>query len=549
MTKKIAQIHRRILDAESGFSPIPDGEYKVLVVYPNVYRVAMSNLAFQWLYYATNSSDGVFAERLVLPDDELAEIYEKSGSHMRSIETSSPASDCSAWLTTVSFENDYVNLAEMIRSSGMEVFAESRSADDPLIVVGGPAVMLNPEPLSRIADVILLGEGDAALSPFIEKLVASSGKSDLLDMLADLPNAYVPRRGKKNVRIIREATIDGTKTHTHVVTVNTEFKETMLVEIYRGCPSRCRFCAAGHLFLPARSRTPSDIELPDHGQKSVGLVGPGVSGHPQIEAWIETAARSGRLGISSIRMETLTDRGLRSLADNGARSVALAPEAGSYRLRAACNKDIPDERIASEAARVVHAGFKNLKLYFMVGLPTETEEDLADIGRLVQKVRDEVFRVWKSQGAAGNISVSVNPFIPKAGTPFQWARFVTKSEYAKAKKTIGAQLKGLGAVNVKFEPYRAARLQALLSLGGAATGDLIAQLASGANLNAAEKSWSENSNELLHLEKPIHQELPWDFVETGIKRKYLEKEYERAMKGKLTPGCKDGCRICGICDQ
>lgn len=572
MKTSIEKIHRDLLaDEHSGLSPL-SGRFFTAVVFANTYHVGMSNLAFQWLYHEVNADPDFFAERIFLPHDELNEAYIKQGSALRTLETSSPAKNAMAWFVTLPFENDYVNLVRLLDLAGIRPMSARRKKTDPLIIVGGAAPMLNPEPIAPIADVVIFGEGRKALIPFLDRMKDHGGAVDrlrFLQSLSDLPHVYVPRyykprydKGNRRIgmdavkkfpeRLIlaKEDSIDDAATFTHVLTPNTEFSDTLLIETYRGCSARCRFCAAGHLFLPPRQRSIGPFKkpkVPSLGEKAVGLVGSGVSGHDKIETWIEWAGRRGRVGISSVRLDTLNEKTMAALVAQGAKSVAIAPEAGTRRLRGVCNKDFTDEEIALEAHKLVSAGFVNLKLYFLVGLPTQTPADLAAIATLAVKIRNMVMPIWKQRKNAGVITLSINPFVPKAHTPFMWAPFCTKNDYDQARKVVGTPLKREGNIRVRFGSYRESRLQAILSMADRDGADLLLMLARGESGNAAIRKWSTDADKLICRPKSFDEVLPFDFIDTGIDRKYLMDEYHRAMDAKLSPGCKPKCKLCGVC--
>jgi radical SAM superfamily enzyme YgiQ (UPF0313 family) len=485
----------------------------------------------------------------------MAGEYAKKGSILRTLESGSSASDCLAWLTTLSFENDFPNLVRLLEMARIEPLAENRKEDDPLIVLGGTCPTLNPEPIAPFADVILLGEGNAVLKPFLSRLSEFQGKTsrnEFLASLVDLPFAYVPRfhhRRKTTLRIEREKGIDRAQTFTHIFTRDTEFPEVFLIEAFRGCTARCRFCAAGHLYLPPRERA-ADFELSDQGQSAIGLVGAGVSGHSDIEKWILRASEFGRVGISSIRHGTLSDSMLKRIVKQGTRSVAIAPEAGTERLRRVCNKPIADNEILHESRRMIEAGFANLKLYFMIGLPTERDKDIEAISDMAIRIRETAMPIWKERGRAGSIDLSVNPFVPKAHTPFQWAPFIAKNRYDRIKKSLRARLNREGNIQLKFESYRAAKLQALFSVGDRSVSDMILAIGQGTPPAKALRDWSGDIEKTIHQGRAIDERLPWDFIDSGFDRAFFPREYSRAMAGKVSPECNIGkCKLCGLCEQ
>lgn len=556
----------QLLEAEYGHLPKLSGDFAVAVVYPNTYYVAMSNLAFQWLYQALNANASIRAERLVLPPNRQA--AKGKSPQLQTLETNRPAGQVAAWFVTLPFENDYSNLVRMLRMADIDPLAADRKPTDPVIIAGGTGPMLNPEPLAPIVDAFVLGEGRLVLDPVLSKLLKEDEIQDFLESLKDLPFVYVPKyyqvkydeNGNRNSvkatkgfidrpRIQREESIRNAGTYTRVLTKNTEFGDNFLIEIFRGCSARCRFCAAGHISLPPRERDFAREFLPDLGQKAVGLVGAGVSAHTQLSHWMTGCKTHNRIGISSLRMNTVSDENLGCLAQTGAKSLAIAPEAGSKRLRKVCNKPFTDKQIVGQAKRVIDSGFINLKLYFMVGLPTETSLDIQSIIDLTLAIKKVILPIWRQRKMAGNISVSVNPFIPKANTPFQWAPFISRKNYQSTRRRIMDGLKKEGNIKLRFESYRSSRVQAVLSMGDQNAAQLIMLLASEPNETAAFRKWEVDPDSIISVEREFDQILPWDFIDSGISRVYLQKEYQKGLDMKISPEClPDSCRLCGICD-
>ena len=533
----------------------------------------MSNLAFQWLYHQLNISDTFTAERIVFPQKQEEDIYLNRNSQLLTLGSALPGSNMLAWFVTISFENDYSNFVRLMELAHIEPWAKKRRADSPLIVVGGTAPTLNPEPIAPFTDVFLLGEGNAVLLPFLEKLAkdySNEKKDDFYKSLAKAPFAYVPKFYKpkygpkktpvgmttekpfsQSLVILKEDDFNRTDIHTHTFTPDTEFGDTYLLEAYRGCGSRCRFCAAGHLYLPPREyKADADFlsSVQFENLKMTGLVGAGVSAHSNLENLIKTATEKGRVGISSIRFNTLSDKSISLLANQGAKSAALAPETGSERLRRVCNKNITDDAIITQAARMIERGFENLKLYFMVGLPTETVDDVESIWRLTVRIKEKIMPIWKKRKRTGEIVVSVNPFIPKAHTPFQWAPFMEKKSFNSAKKLITKGLIKEGNIKVQFESYKASKLQAILSAGDQEAAKLILDLSHGKTLSQALASWQSPTKKSIHQQKNYDHTFPWSFIDAGFSPRYLSKEHGRAMSEKVTPECNVAkCTLCGIC--
>jgi radical SAM superfamily enzyme YgiQ (UPF0313 family) len=524
----------------------------------------MANLGWQWLFYALGEA-GLGVGRVVWPDDEIIEEAERDG--LRAIDDDRPAKSADVWFVSVSYENDLVRLAGMLRLAGLSPRAAERRLGDPLIVAGGVAPMLNPEPTTALADVCLLGEGHAALDPFLAYLKDNdpADRDAFLAGLRAVPGAYVgrfyeprfsddsrlvaiePRGGfPERVVVPKEKTVDPQRMRLHLRTPEAAFGDAMLVETGRGCVSRCRFCAAGHLFLPYRPASPPS-ELPNLGETALGLVGSNISGHPDLDAWLEFAGER-RVTLSSIRRGTLSETQWRRLADGGLLSVALAPEAGSERLRAVCNKPASDAEIVADVRLAAEAGIRNIKLYFLVGLPTEQADDLDGIVELTKLCRAAAMEIWRPRGRAGRFVVSVNPFVPKPQTPFQWAAFVEPRELRGRLAKVREGLRRVGNIEMESEPLREATLQAALSIGDRRAGDL-AILADSIGKAAALKQWMASQGGRLLRPRELRETLPWDHISVGVKRRYLEKEHNAALAGRVSPPCdlRRACRLCGAC--
>jgi radical SAM superfamily enzyme YgiQ (UPF0313 family) len=565
MSPTAASIHAAWRRAEVG-APLPQtGQRRVCAVYPGRYNVAMANLGYQWLFYALAES-GLAVGRLVQPEPEVEAEVARHG--LTDIDADHPARATDAWFVSISFENDLATLAGLLRLAGLAPRAADRRAGDPLVIAGGVVPTLNPEPVSDLADVCLLGEGAAALAPFLARFltVESANREDFLRGLADLPGAYVgrfyvshfddegkliavePRDGfPERIVAPKEKTVDPSQTRLHLRAPGAAFGDALLVETARGCIGRCRFCAAGHLFLPYR---PADApaSLPDLGQTALGLVGSNVSGHPDLDAWIELAGTN-RVTLSSIRRGSLRPAQWQRLVDGGLASAALAPEAGSERLRAVCNKPATDDEILAEVRLAADAHLRNFKLYFLVGLPTETSEDLQGIVALVGRCREIAMIGWKAKGRAGKIVVSLNPFVPKPQTPFQWLAFGDPRELERKLKFIKNELRGVANIEVQSESLRSATFQALLSTGDRRAGELARLVDQADGVRPALREWTVDWRTLLAQPRAIADALPWDRVDVGVKRSYLEREFEAALAGRVSPPCdfRRPCRLCGVC--
>ncbi len=566
MGRKTQKQHDAWRKAETGERPSVKGSPRVCAVYPGPYHVAMANLGYQWLIHALGEA-GLSVDRVVWPEAEL--IGEAQAETLTGVDSDRPAAQAAVWFVSLSFENDLVRLAGLLRLAGLPQPAEERSAHHPLIVVGGVAAMLNPEPAAAFADVCLLGEGQAALGPFLAYMRENdpTDRDRFLPGLAGVPGAYVGRfyqpqyapdgaflgvqaqRGfPTRVKIPKEKIVDPLQTRTHLRAPEAAFGDALLLETGRGCTQRCRFCAAGHLFLPYRPAKPPQAPLPDLGQRTLGLVGANVSAHPQLDAWLALAEHE-RVTLSSLRLGSLSETQWQTLKRGKLASVAVAPEAGSERLRRVVNKPVTDEEILAEVSRAVAAGIRNIKMYFLVGLPTEKPDDLTALVELVQRAREAAMEQWKAHGRAGKLTISVNPFIPKPHTPFQWHEFGDPKDLKKRLDVIRQGLRRVPNVEVQTESINEAVLQALLSVGDRRAAELARLVDREGNIPAGLRAWGQNTHPILMRPRSFDETLPWDHIETGVTRRYLMEQYEDALDAKTSPPCftQRGCRLCGVC--
>ncbi len=573
MSRRLLEKARQRLAAEQGPSPHPwGGRLSVALVYPNTYHQAMSNLGFQWVHHALNSRPDCLCERFFLPDPaDLAE-HRKTGFSLFSLESARPLSDFDLIAFSISFENDYLHLPLLFDLARIPLWAADRGEDLPLVMCGGVCAFLNPEPLAEIMDLFAVGEGEEILPGLIDTLQGDCGDREmLLDQLCSQPGIYVPSRysieynddgtpaayesispAPEKVRRQWLGRLDESESRTFIHTDDTEFGDMSLVEISRGCGRGCRFCAAGYIYLPPRERSAAALadqfsEGLCHRQR-LGLVSAAVSDHSDIadiEHRIQQA--DGQISVSSLRIDSLTPGEVAALKESGHRTVALAPEAGSQRLRDFINKGFDEAQILSAVQLVVEGGIPNLKLYFLLGLPTECQADLAELLSLTEKIRNLWLAEGKKRGRLGQLTLSINPFIPKPFTPLQWSAMASQSELKKSFRTIRSAIGRLPNTEVIFESLRAAELQAFLARGDRRAGRTLPALAAGDNLRKACKQVGLDAAFYVTRERGEEELFPWEVIDSGVERDYLWQEYQRAAAGKLTPPCSAGCVRCGIC--
>jgi radical SAM superfamily enzyme YgiQ (UPF0313 family) len=551
------------------------GRLSFALVYPNGWAVGMANLGVHAVYRLLNEPDDVLCERAFLPEGPGEPRTQESGR---------PLSDFDVVAFSLSFEEDYVRIPELLARAGLPLRAADRGVGHPLVIAGGIAVQINPEPVAPFFDAMLVGEAEPLLPPLVALLRAARGappeRAELLDAIARLPGSYVPSRYEVRYaptrgagadagwvtgfeplrgasdRVARQWTTDLRQTATAraVETPGARFGDLHLVEVARGCLWGCRFCAAGFVQRPYREVSEGVLRAEAErgmarGQR-IGLVGPDTSDHSALKSLTAfIAERGGAASPSSLRVDALDAELARRLAAGGERTVTLAPEAGTDRLRRVLNKDFPDDRVVEAAEAAFSEGLENVKLYFMCGLPGETEEDVRGIARLTRRIRDEVLLPWaRRRGRIGGMTLSVNPFIPKPWTPFQWDGVAPEARLKAARKLLERELRPLG-LTVDFLSPREARLQAVLSRGDRRTADLLeaAWRDHAGDLGRALKGWSEDPAFFAERQAGPDERLPWDFLDHGIEKRWLARERERGLAGLVTPPCaQDTCRACGL---
>lgn len=566
MAKKTIRSSKETIRLEKGSTiKRKKGLIKTALIYPNTYQAGMSSLGFQTVLGLINDLDHVSAERVFLPKDP--------GERPLSVETGMALDQFDILFFSVSFENDYLNLVSILNRGGIPRRSCDRNGSHPLVIAGGVACFLNPEPIALFMDIMLLGEGELLIEPFFNIYTPLIPRNELLEKLVSLlAGVYVPAyyapihtgEGKligmkvmndyapKQIRIRRVRDLSDITTTTRILTSDTAFKNIFLVETGRGCPHGCRFCSAGFIYRPPRFY-PEDVviralfaakKLTDR----VGLVSAAVSDHPGINEICARAIEEDlQISFSSLRADALIDELITTLKNSGVKTATIAPEAGSERMRQIINKKISEQDLLSATERLVGSGIINLKLYYMIGLPFEEEDDLFAIVDLTMKIRERFLEASRKKQKIGTITLSINPFIPKPSTPFQWAPMATISQLRKSLRIITDGLKRVPNMQINSESFRMARVNALLSRGDRRIADILEA--------ASERGWSRAMREAddyceqgVHVERKKDDFFPWDIVETGIRRDFLWKEYERAKGEKTTPDCPMiDCSRCGIC--
>jgi radical SAM superfamily enzyme YgiQ (UPF0313 family) len=521
----------------------------------------MSNLGFQTVYRLFNSIDDVVCERIFLPPkQELAEQVAR-GLPLLTLESQSRANDFDVLAFSVSFEWDYTNILTMLRLARVPVRAADRDHRHPLVVIGGAVTFLNPEPLAPFADVVAAGEGEQLVPALIDAVKnTASGESRLRHLATErgfyVPSLYEPTYGSDGrlvemrplaaeaPPVVKKAAVKTTESldppHTSIFTPDTEFGSRFLIEVVRGCANLCRFCWAGYNYLPVRP-FPADriLALAEQARtyaSRAGLVSIALCDHPEIEHILRRLVEMG-YGVSpaSLRMDDLTEPIVSLLRRSGERSITIAPETGSDRLRRVINKTVTNDEILDRTDLIFASGIENLKLYYMIGLPTETDDDLVAIRDLTLQMRERMLRHARKRGRIGRIVGSVNPLIPKPGTAYQWLPMEDPAITERKIKRLRGLVAGIDNVYFTIKSERHSYYQALLSLGDRRVASAI-ELAeqNGVNWRKAVADAHLDADFYLFRDRSHDDRLPWDIIEGGMKHAFFRTEFEKGQRGEWT---------------
>ncbi len=567
------------------------------LVYPNVYKTAMSSLGYQIIYNYTNEREDTYSERIIYPST-------------RSLETNSPLADFDIVSFSLQYEQDYFHVLEMLREADIPLRREDRTSDDPLIIAGGPCASANPLPLSDFIDVFVVGEAEAVLYDFLDlysslnlskkskktksnnnDVSIANDKMDLTPFL-DIEGLYISEFNNET-NIVLSEDMDSIYHLTCPIVTETDdkdfipaFSNSILLNVSRACTRGCRFCMSSYMYRPLRETDLEDLfsiaeeARANTGLNKISLIGAAVSDYSKINELTEGLKERGfQVSTPSMRIESITKETLTALKSSGLKTLTIAPES-IYSLRRRINKDIKDEEVLRVISDAVELGF-NIKLYFLIGLPYESEDDIKELASMMKQIdsmkydidsnssssiklnansiksmstssseNDSVSSGSKSKKSKKkdkgiksrkkpkvSISFSVNPVIPKPHTPLQWETYDMKEIKSKI-KYLKKTLKGL---DIKFDSAKMGLIQYVLSCGDKDIGNLIER---SLNEKISIREWAQNAPSY-----DLEDELPWDSINVSVSKEFLKSEYEKIKTGEQTPWCEDGiCYNCGACN-
>ena len=572
-------------------------EIRFAMCFPDVYEIGMSHLGIQILYDMFNRREDIWCERVYSPWTDLDKIMREEKIPLFALESQDPVKDFDFLGITLQYEMSYTNILQILDLSQIPLHASGRSESDPIVIGGGPCAY-NPEPLAEFFDIFYIGEGETSyyelMDRYKENKKQGGSRQSFLEMAAEIPGIYVP--AFYDVTYKEDGTIESflpNNPHAKPVIEKVVVKEMdtvyyiekpivpfikvtqdrVVLEIQRGCIRGCRFCQAGNVYRPLREHGLDYLKdyaykmLKSTGHEEISLSSLSSSDYTQLEGLVnflidEFKGKGVNISLPSLRIDAFSLDVMSKVQDVKKSSLTFAPEAGSQRLRDVINKGLTEEVILQGAAEAFKGGWNRVKLYFMLGLPTETVEDMEGIALLSEKVAEEYYEIPKDQ-RNGRVQVvaSSSFFVPKPFTPFQWARMCTKEEFlerAYIVKDKFREMKNFKSLKYNYHEADLTVLEGVLARGDRRTGALIEETY---RQGALFESWSENFNNQLWMdafetcgidpdfytvrERSLDEIFPWDFIDAGVTKEFLKREWLQAIDEKVTPNCRQRCSACG----
>ena len=535
-----------------------ESKSRVALVYPNRYYLGMSNLGFQSIYQLFNNLPNTVCERAFLPElDEQHELI-RSQTPLFSLESYHSLRDFNIIAFSLSFENDYPAILTVLKLAAIPFSSAERGNEYPLIIAGGICTFFNPEPLAEFIDLFVIGEAEEVLPQLMEDYQhyqnTNTARDTLLNHLSRREGIYVPRlyevrynpagtikdfRPKDNapatIHRKRVKQLDRFPTYSVITTPQTEFSNLFLMEVSRGCAHRCNFCSIGCVYTPYRVRSLEHLkEIATKGLDQhckIGLIGATLSDYPHITALCKfIMEQGGKFSATSMRIDLLDEELLKLMKQSGHQTITLAPETGSERLRKVIQKDLSDKQIFTTVELIAQHHFRYLKLYFLIGLPTEKAEDIEQLIELTKRIQHHFIKSHPRSRYPETITLSINPFIPKPATPFQWHPLENINSLKDKLKKIRNSFKKDKHIIVTWDLPKWSYLQCLLSRGDRRVGKiLVAAHNQGGNFHKAYKQVDINPDFYIYRARELDEILPWDFIDHGSSKQFLSSAYKKAL--------------------
>ena len=575
----------------------PAGKIRFAMAFPDVYELGMSHLGIQILYDMFNKREDVYCERVYSPWMDLDQIMREKQIPLFALESQDPIKNFDFLGITLQYEMCYTNVLQLLDLAQIPLHACDRTEEDPIVIGGGPCTY-NPEPIAEFFDLFYMGEGEVVyfelLDRYRENQAKGGSRREFLELAAEIPGIYVP--AFYDVLYKEDGTIERmvpnnphakeTVSKQLVMEMNDTYypeqpvvpfikatQDRVVLEIMRGCIRGCRFCQAGMVYRPVRERSLETLKdlaykmLKSTGHEEISLSSLSSSDHTQLEGLVnflidEFDGKGVNVSLPSLRIDAFSLDVMSKVQDIKKSSLTFAPEAGSQRLRNVINKGLTEEDILHGSSEAFKGGWNRVKLYFMLGLPTETVEDMEGIALLAEKVAEEYYKVPKEQ-RFGKVQVvsSTSFFVPKPFTPFQWATMFTKEEYLKKAHIVNTKMKEM--LNHKSLRYNWHEADVTVLEGVMARGDRkVAAVIEEAYKNGAlYDSWSESFKNDVWMkafetcgvdpefytlrERSLDEVFPWDFIDAGVSKEFLQREWNQALHETVTPNCRQKCSACG----
>lgn len=590
LLKKVEKPARYIGGEINTYTKDPkDVKIRFAFAFPDTYEIGMSYMGMQLLYHCLNKEDDIFCERVFAPAIDMEQQMKDAGMALFTLETKTPVKEMDFLGFTLQYELSFSNIVNMLKLADIPVLASERGEDDPIIVVGGPCAY-NPEPLADIVDMVLIGDGEELLPQVALLKKDGQSKEDYLKEACKLQGVYIPSFYEptynedgtiaKVNKLYSEAPdrieraliqdLDSAPFNTEPIV---PFIETVhdraVVETFRGCTRGCRFCQAGMIYRPIRERKPETIknivkkELDSTGHDELSLLSLSTSDYSQFEdlaldLMSMCKERNVSLSLPSLRLDSFSFKVLEEIQGYKKSGLTFAPEAGSQRLRDVINKGITEEDIYGATRQALELGWSNIKLYFMVGHPTETFEDLDGIAEIAKKIKDINFEIKGRKGGRFNVTVSVSNFVPKAHTPFQWEAQDTEEQFIEKHNYLTKQL-SIKNVTFNYHDTETSSLESVFARGDRRVGKVLLRAC---ELGCKFDGWSEHFKADLWKQafvdtgvdpafyttrkRDLDEILPWDIIDSFVSKDFLKREYEKAMNAQTTHDCRKGCVGCGM---